>query len=209
MDKKRKQKLPLVTIILVIINAVIFLLTDFVFLEAQGKIFYYMTMNPVLVTEYGEYWRLLTSMFYHFDIEHVLYNMLALYFVGAILEPFFGKVRFLVLYFASGLFAEVVSILYNSVIVKANAGVVFSAGASGAVYGLMGAYVGVLVFCREQLSREEKIRIPLMVAVLLFGNLSQEGVAHEAHFGGFFAGLLLGFGYCLYMRKHRKRRTEE
>lgn len=211
MDVQEKRKLPWVTTILVAVNVVIFLLTDLVFFGEQDRIGYYMALNPVLVTKYGEYWRLITSMFYHFNIEHVLFNMLSLYFVGAMLEPFFGRVRFAILYFASGLLADVATIIYNSLIVRENAEVVFSAGASGAVYGLLGAYVGIMVYFRERLSKGDRIRIPLMVLILLFGNISQEGVGHEAHFGGFIAGALLGLLYCMYLRKRKEKewRTEE
>lgn len=204
MNRAAGQRLPLMATLLVTVNVVIFLLTDFFFFQEQEKLAYYMAMNPVLVTKYGEYWRLFTSMFYHFDIEHVLFNMVALYFAGTMLEPFFGKWRYLLLYFASGLFADVASVFYYSVIARENAEVVFAAGASGAVYGLIGAYVSVMLFFRERLSREEKIRIPLMVFVLLFGNLSEKSIGHAAHFGGFIAGGLLGFGYCVYLRKRRR-----
>lgn len=204
--EQNKKNLPWVTVGLVTVNAIVFLLADLVFFREQGKFMYYLAMNPVLVTEHGEYWRLITSMFYHFDIEHVLFNMLSLYFVGAMLEPFFGKVRYTVLYFVSGLIANAVTILYYSWIAKEGASIVFSAGASGAVYGLIGAYAGVMVFFKDRLSKEEKIRLPLMILVLLFGNLSQEGVGHAAHFGGFFAGALIGVGYCMYLRKQQERR---
>ena len=203
---QKEKKLPWVTIFLVVINAVVFLLTDLIFFREQESIAYYMAMNPMVVTKYGQYWRLITSMFYHFDIEHLLFNMLPLYFVGAMLEPFFGKVRFLGLYVVSGFFADATTILYNSIIVKENAQTVFAAGASGAVYGLIGAYVGVMVFFKDRLSKEEKIRLPLMVLILLFGNLSQEGVGHAAHFGGFIAGLVMGLMYCVYLRKRKEKR---
>lgn len=211
MDVKNKKSLPWVTIALVAVNVVVFLITDLILFREQNKVVYYMAMNPFLVTKHGEYWRLFTSMFYHFNIEHVMFNMLSLAVVGAILEPFFGRVRFIILYFVSGLLADVATIIYNSLIIRENAESVFAAGASGAVYGLLGAFVGILLFMRERLTKEERIRLPIMVFLLLFGNISQKGVGHEAHFGGFFAGALLGIGYCIYLRKRqdRERRTKE
>lgn len=211
MDERNKKSLPWVTIALVAVNVVVFLITDLIFFREQNKVVYYMAMNPILVTKHGEYWRLLTSMFYHFNIEHVMFNMLSLAVVGAILEPFFGRIRFIILYFISGLLADVATIIYNSLIIRENAESVFAAGASGAVYGLLGAFVGILLFMRERLTKEECIRLPIMVFLLLFGNIFQKGVGHEAHFGGFFAGVLLGIGYCIYLRNRqdRDRRTKE
>lgn len=211
MDTQKKNGLPWVTIILVVVNAVVFLLADLVFFRKQDMFVYYMALNPALVLEEGEYWRLFTSMFYHFNIEHIMFNMLMLYFAGAFLEPFFGRIRFFILYFASGLLADAASIIYNSVIVSENAETVFAAGASGAVYGLLGAFSVVLVLSRKTLPVEERRRVPLMIFFLLFGNIFSKNVGHAAHFGGFFAGALLGAGYWLYLQRWREKeqRTKE
>lgn len=203
MNVKEKKGLPLITTVLVIINAVVFLVTDFAFFQEQERVVAFMALNPALVLEEGEYWRLFTSMFYHFNIEHVMFNMLMLYFSGAILEPFFGRLRFFILYFVSGLLADAALIIYNSVIVSENAKFVFAAGASGAIYGLLGAFSAVILLLRDRVPEGERRRLPLMVLLLLFGNIFNKNVGHAAHFGGFFAGAALGAGYCMYLRRRQ------
>lgn len=208
MNQKGKNKLPLITTILIVINAAVFLITDLVFFREQNKIIYYMALNTGLVLNKGEFWRLFTCMFYHFDIEHVMFNMLMLYFVGVIIEPFLGRIRFLILYFVSGLLADAASIIYNSLIAGEGAKNVFEAGASGAIYGLFGAFAVILAFQRDERLQEERRRLPLMLFFLLFGNIFNKSVGHAAHFGGFFAGALLGACYCICLRRRRDGKTK-
>lgn len=203
-DTKRSLNLPLITVILVVMNVVVFFITDFFFFERQEEVAFYMALNPGLVINRKEYWRLFTSLFYHFGIEHLFSNMLMLYFMGMMLEPFFGRFRFFILYFTAGLFADAASILYNGFIVSENRWVVFSAGASGAVYGLLGALCAVFLFIREQVPAELKRRLPVAVLFLLFGSIFDTGVGHSAHFGGFLAGVLLGVVYCACKKKRQE-----
>lgn len=207
MRENKVNHLPLITISLVVINVVFFLVCDLFLFRQQYKIAYHMALNPVLVTEEGQYWRLFTSMFYHFNMEHVMYNMLALLALGMILEGFFGKMCFLLVYFMSGIIADVAVIVYNGII-TGKAEEVFAAGASGAVYGLFGAFIAMMLCFRKRFCKKEMGRLLLMVVLLLFGNLSQEGIGHEAHFGGFLGGAVMGIGYCLYL-KYRMRKREE
>lgn len=195
-NTKGNLNLPLITTILVAMNVAVFFITDIFFFERVEEVSFYMALNPGFVIKRGEYWRLFTSLFYHFGIEHLLSNMLMLYFMGMMLEPFLGHFRFFILYFVAGLLADAASILYNSLIVSENMWVVFSAGASGAVYGLLGALCAVFLFIRERVPAELKRRLPIAVLFLLFGSIFDTGVGHAAHFGGFLAGALLGALYC-------------
>lgn len=202
METEKKANLPLITVVLAGINIVLFLVVDLFLFRRQSEIAYFMALNPVLVMQ-GEYWRLFTSMFYHFGIDHLVYNMLMLFVLGSMLEPFFGKVRYGVLYFVSGLAAGGASILYNGFLRGEEGMYVLCAGASGAVYGLIGAYVALFLVQRKSLTGPEKNRLIFAVAFLLFGSIFDTGVGHDAHFGGFVAGLLLGSLYCV--QKKRKR----
>ena len=98
MERGKITKLPLATIAIVAVNIILFLVFDLFFYRKQEEIVYYMALNPVLVVEGKEYWRLITSMFYHFGIDHLMCNMMMLYVIGRMLEPFFGRIRFLFLY---------------------------------------------------------------------------------------------------------------
>ncbi|HIQ04231.1 MAG TPA: rhomboid family intramembrane serine protease [Anaerolineae bacterium] len=141
--------------------------------------------GPLIVA--GEYWRLLTSMFLHIGILHLGFNSYALYIFGPQVEALYGHSRFLVLYFAAGLFGSVLSFAFDPHL---------SAGASGAIFGLIGVLIAFLRHHREMLGefgRRQLVSI-LMVAGynLLFGFLNQ-GIDNWAHAGGFIAGLALGW----------------
>lgn len=210
METERKGNLPLITVVLAGINIVLFLIVDLFLFRRQSEIAYFMALNPVLVMR-GEYWRLFTSMFYHFGIDHLVYNMLMLFVLGSVLEPFFGRIRYGVLYFVSGLAAGGASLVYNGFIRGEDGMHVLCAGASGAVYGLIGAYVAIFLVQRKLLSAPEKKRLLFAVAFLLFGSIFDTGVGHDAHFGGFAAGLLLGSLYCVQKKRRRNdhwNRTE-
>lgn len=204
METEKNVKVPLVTLVLAGINVILFLAVDLFLFRRQDEIAYVMALNPILVMQ-GEYWRLITSMFYHFGIDHLVCNMLMLLVLGVDLEPLFGKVRYGVLYFISGLVADGASILYNGFIRGEEGMFVFCAGASGAVYGLIGALAAVFFVNRKRLPAGEKKRMVFAVAFLLFGSIFDTGVGHEAHFGGFLAGVLLGILYSA----RRKNLTED
>lgn len=204
MESEKRTKFPPVTTALVIVNVVIFLIVDLFFFRKQEEIAYYMALNPLLVFEKREYWRIVTSMFYHFGIDHVVCNMLMLFLVGRYLEPVFGSVRFGLLYFVSGLVASGASLLYNGVVIRERASSVFSAGASGAVYGLAGAFAVLSFVYRERFSTGEKRRMIFAVLLLLFGSIFDTGVGHEAHFGGFFAGIAVGMIYYMQKKQNKK-----
>src|SRR5699024_1701991 len=80
---------------------------------------------------HGEWYRLITSLFLHYNFEHILMNMLSLFIFGKIVESIVGYCRFLIIYFVSGLFGKFASLSFNTDTV--------SVGASGAIFGLIGA----------------------------------------------------------------------
>ncbi|MDD5901560.1 MAG: rhomboid family intramembrane serine protease [Lachnospiraceae bacterium] len=201
METGKRAEFPLVTAIIAAVNVTVFLISDLILYQKQDMIAFYMALNPFLVLEKNEYWRIVTSMFYHFGIEHLMSNMFMLLVLGTLLEPFFGRVRYAVLYFASGIIASGVSILYNTLVLRESGSLVFCAGASGAIYGLIGAFVAIFIFRGKQLSVQEKSRMVFAVFFLLFGGLFEKGVGHDAHFGGFFAGILLGSVYCFLLKR--------
>ena len=132
----------------------------------------------------GEYYRLFTSMFLHFGLQHLLNNMLLLFFLGDYMERFLGKVRYLVLYllggFLAGLFSYWVEIRQGREVV--------SAGASGAIFALLGGLVVLLLLNRGRLEDLSLPRVLLMAALSLLVGFQSAGVDAMAHLGGFLAG---------------------
>jgi membrane associated rhomboid family serine protease/tetratricopeptide (TPR) repeat protein len=138
----------------------------------------------------GEWWRLLTAAFIHIGAIHLFVNMLALRSLGVV-ERLFGSGGFLFIYFASALGASVTSVMWR----PAN----ISAGASGALFGLLGALLAFFLMHRRFMAPE--VFKPMMRGILftiginvLFG-LSVQFVDNAAHFGGFATGFLAGL--CL------------
>jgi rhomboid protease GluP len=148
--------------------------------------------NLSLLTFGGDWWRLITSMFIHVGILHLVLNMYALLVIGSYLEPMLGKARFIIAYFATGLVASLVSVLWHK------NDMTVSAGASGAIFGLFGVFLALLTTNVVP----PKTRTPLLQSVLIFVGYNvlygfREGSAidNSAHLGGLVSGMLVGYAY--------------
>lgn len=148
-----------------------------------------------LVEQGHEYYRLFTCMFLHFGMEHLVNNMLALYFVGGHLERAVGKVNFLLIYLAGGLGASCLS--YYRDIQQGSANI--SAGASGAVFAVIGAMIYVLLLNRGRLEGLTVKQMAFMAVLSLYYGFTTTGVDNTAHVGGIFCGFLLAV--IFYRRK--------
>jgi len=136
----------------------------------------------------GEYHRLLTSMFLHIGLIHLLFNSYALYIVGQDVERLYGSARFLLIYFLAGLGGSLASFVLGA------GGV--SAGASGAIFGLIGASIAYFYLHRAAFGQrgQAQLRSLLMLAgVNLVLGFTVPGINNLAHMGGLAFGLLLGW----------------
>lgn len=136
----------------------------------------------------GQSWRLITSVFLHIGIIHILANMWALWNLGALAEMIFGRKFYLPIYLLTGIAGNIASLAihHNSP----------GAGASGAIFGIAGAMISVLKFAKLPAPRNAMrgtLRSLLWFAVfnLLFGQ-AVPGIDNAAHLGGFICGLVLG-----------------
>ena len=131
----------------------------------------------------GQYYRLLTGIFIHNGIFHILFNCYALYILGSQIESFFGKVKFTIIYLFSGLIGALFSMTFG--------GNYASVGASGAIFGLMGSLLYFGYYYRVYLGNVVKSQIiPLIVANLVIGFISP-GIDNYAHIGGLLGGILI------------------
>ena len=184
----RQRPEAVCTIILIAVNVTVFFILslfgdteDAVFMMQHGA------MYSDFVIQEHEYYRLFTCLFLHFGIEHLLNNMVILGALGWNLELQTGKIRFLLIYFGSGLFGNVVSLIFHGAAQEYTV----SAGASGAIFGLMGALLWVVIANHGRLGRLSGRGMLVMVALSLYFGLSSSGVDNYAHIGGLVCGFLL------------------
>jgi rhomboid protease GluP len=151
--------------------------------------------NQFQVFENGEYYRLFTSMFLHAGPAHLMFNMLALYFIGQTVERFFGHARFFIIYLLGGLTGSLLSVVLNGPSVNA-------VGASGAVFAIIGAEIIFLYNHRKLFGQTaaHQLRQLLILALLnlAYGFASQFSDAavqldNWGHIGGLIGGLGLAY----------------
>lgn len=184
---RRRQNKSWVNYILVGANILIFFLV-----EATGSsedtmhmIRWGAAFTPLV--EAGEYYRLFTCMFLHFGFQHLLNNMLLLFFLGDYMERFIGRIRYLVLYLGGGLAASLFSWRHEI----SQGEVTVSAGASGAIFAVLGGLVVLLLLHRGRLEDLTIQRVALMSALSIWVGFQSAGVDGWAHLGGFLAGAIL------------------
>jgi rhomboid protease GluP len=135
----------------------------------------------------GQYWRLITAGFLHLGVFHLLSNMLSLLFIGTVVEAFYGRTRYLMLYVLTGAAGMALSYLRQPEL---------SVGASASVFGLVGVLVAHNWKYRQHLPpailQRMSILVPLVVVQLAFG-VFYPRIDQWAHVGGLVAGLLLGY----------------
>ena len=189
------RRLPYVSIFLVVLNVIMFLIseTDGGYLQSVGLL----TVDGVL--ERREYGRLVLAMFLHGGIEHLFNNMLILYFMGKMIEESIGHLPYVIIYFLAGLGGNIVSLWYK-VKTYTLAG---SLGASGAVFGLDGLLLAMVLFYKKPVEAVTPRRILLMILLSLYSGFRRSNVDNAAHLGGLFIGLLAGGIYFLLIRRDR------
>ncbi len=193
-----RNKIPVVTIILAAINVL-----AYGYVEWKGSSYdadFMLQMGAVyepFILENHEYYRLITHFFLHFGFEHLVNNMVSLIILGYALENVMGRVRYIVLYFLSGILAGVTSIVYN--VVAGNEYAV-SCGASGAVYGLTGALLVLLIVGNRGRRTSEVTRYILFIGLSLYSGTQDISIDNAAHIGGFITGFLI----CLLMSKKKR-----
>jgi membrane associated rhomboid family serine protease len=141
---------------------------------------------PPAIALDDQYWRLITPVFLHAGLIHLAFNSYALYLLGFLVEDSFGKARFLVIYFGAGFLASITSFTFGP---AEQVGV----GASGAIFGLLGAWVAFNYRRRTSPMASANLRGALMMIGLnVVLGFSIPGIDWRAHFGGLVAGAMLG-----------------
>ena len=199
-EHKSELRKQCFTLALVLVNVVVFFLQQrYETITLNGSNMWSRVLNE------GEFYRLFTSMFLHADMEHLMSNMIGLYAVGVLLEERLGHAVYLASYFLTGLLASLTSCIYH----MKTESFAYSIGASGAVYGIVGVYVLLMIVGRDR--RDTGIFIRLGVfALLMFSDVfgRRGNIDNAAHIGGFVAGTLYGLAVWLIVKIRRARRRK-
>ena len=175
-----KDKGPYITYVLIAINVLLYVLP--ILLGYYNEIIVRFCMHGPTIRN-GEYYRLITGAFLHGSIIHLFLNCYSLYVIGSQIENFFGRIKYLVIYFVSILLSSLFSMIFN--------GNIPSIGASGAIFGLMGALLYFGYHYRVYLGSVLKNQlIPIILLNLALGFMLK-GVDNFAHIGGLIGGIMI------------------
>ena len=192
------RKTAYVNTAIIIINVLCFL-----YLELQGStenagfMLAHGAMFAPLVVDHGQYYRLVTSVFMHFGVSHLMNNMLVLFVLGDNLERAMGHVKYLIFYLLCGVGANLVSMTVNLMMGSLSVG----AGASGAIFGVVGGLVYAVGVNRGRLEDLTSRQLGVMILLTLYHGFTSMNIDNAAHIGGLAAGILLGI---LLYRKPRR-----
>ena len=179
MERKQPSLLESPTIMLVFANVIVYVYTSILsgnFLETSMNVMSSLGQSNYYVLNYGYYWQLFTSMFVHANLAHLANNMIFLLIFGLRAEELFTEKEYLAIYFVSGLFGNILTLLLGPDVV--------SVGASGAIFGVFGACI-IYIY--------QSIIAVAFYSIILFMMSTGAGVNVFAHFGGLVIGLLLGY----------------
>lgn len=188
MTNRDWKKTAYINMLLITINVLYF-----IFLEIRGSsenilfMIQHGAMYEPLVTEMGEYYRLLTAIFMHFGISHIVNNMLMLFILGDNLERALGHVKYLLFYLVCGVGANVVSMAVN-VMQKE---LVVSAGASGAIFGVIGGLLYAVAVNHGRLEDLSTRQLVIVILCSLYFGFTSGSVNNVAHIAGLLIGIVM------------------
>ena len=187
-----------VTVFLILINMLVFVITeltggteDTMHMLQCGAAY-----TPAIIQ--GEYYRIFTSMFLHFGMQHLANNMLVLFVLGGRLERTTGKMKYLLIYLLGGMGGNLLCLFLE----LDSADFAVSAGASGAIFGIIGALLYVAIRNRGRIGEISGKGLVFMVVLTFYYGFTSGGVDNMAHIGGLAAGFLMGV--LLYRKRKDK-----
>ncbi|MBS3088683.1 rhomboid family intramembrane serine protease [Candidatus Pacearchaeota archaeon] len=206
-----------VTSWIIIVTAIISILS-FVLIKISESYIDYFALKPASILQGKYLWTILTHMFVHGGIAHLLINMFVLFSLGGLSERIIGRKRFLWFYLIAGLFAGILSVLLAGFFGASELGArifgspdIYMVGASGAIFAIAGLYVILLPRLKFMIiflpffALPAYIMIPLMLVVMwVITILLNAPIGNVAHLGGF----LVGIAYGLYLKKRYTKKVK-
>jgi rhomboid protease GluP len=182
---KNEDKKSIITIALISVNVIMYIITailsgDIIDSDIRALIFLGAKVNELISS--GEYYRLITAMFLHGGMMHLLLNMYALNALGPFVEKVYGSTKYVIIYFVAGIVSSIFSYMFSEGV---------SIGASGAIFGLFGA---VFIFSLKMKDRVGKGMLKNIISVIginIFIGISIPNIDNLAHLGGLIGGILI------------------
>lgn len=191
------RELPFVSAVLVAVNIIVFLLSSVV----GDQLYRIGRLSVVETLMQEEYGRIIWSMFLHSDVNHIFNNMLLLIFLGAMIEKEVGHIRYAVFFFLSGIGGNLLSLLSKIMSNDWSA----SIGASGAIFGLDGVLLSLVLFSNRKMASVTPARVIIMIFLSLYSGFTGQYIDNAAHIGGLLTGFLAGTLMCIVERRRLKR----
>ncbi|MDO4276642.1 MAG: rhomboid family intramembrane serine protease [Eubacteriales bacterium] len=175
------------TAFLILVNVLVFVAVEFTggSQNTQNMLKWGAAYTPMIL-EQGQVYRMFTSIFLHFGMSHLANNMLVLFVLGGRLERVTGKIKFLLIYFAGGIGGNILSLYLDT----KNMEFAVSAGASGAIFAVMGAMIYAIIRQKGRIEDLSARQIIIMAAFSLYFGFTSSGVDNAAHVGGLICGFL-------------------
>lgn len=193
---------------LVIINLALWIITFFPF---GDTVYNWGIGHNYSIYEYGEYWRLVTPIFLHGGLTHVLFNSFALVLFGPALEQMLGKYKFSIAYLAAGIIGNI-----GTYVISPTEQMTVHLGASGAIYGLYGVYIFIVLFRKHLIDAANAQIVTTIFVIGLIMTFINTGVNIYAHVFGFIGGfavaplvLINAEAFSVYRNKPRRVGTTQ
>jgi len=187
-SKEKFLKYKILTLILIVINIVVFLITALLsgsIFDINSNILSDFGAKSNILIEQGQVWRLLTYAFLHSGLIHIACNMYSLYIIGPQIQQIFGTSKYLVIYTISCITSSLLSYLMSPYSI--------SVGASGGIFGLMGALLAFAIIDRHKIQKKYLSSLIQIIVINLVIGLSIKNIDNFGHIGGLLGGFMIGY----------------
>ncbi|MDR2515503.1 MAG: rhomboid family intramembrane serine protease [Christensenellaceae bacterium] len=188
------RRRPLVSYVLIALNLFFFVIESVLrlFFMPEGQMLVLLGAKVNVLIARGELWRLLSACFLHSGLLHIGFNLFALYIWGPQVEALLGRLRFCAVYLSAGLLGSLCSFLFSSSV---------SVGASGAIFGLFGAFLYFRTRHRQVFNQVFGMQLLAIIGANLVMGFLNAGTDNFAHIGGLAGGFCAAFSTGLYREK--------
>ncbi|WP_123052853.1 rhomboid family intramembrane serine protease [Clostridium sp. JN-1] len=181
---RKKTPMPIITYVIAALNIIAYIITAYLsnnIVDSNINVLVFLGAKVNSLISQGEYYRLITCMFLHGGIIHITLNMYALVALGPLIENIYGKSKYIIIYFISGIMSSIFSFKFSPSI---------SIGASGAIFGLLGAALIFGIKMKGRINKDYTFNIVSVIIVNLIIGFSMPNVDNFGHLGGLIGGVL-------------------